>query len=344
MSYVETHWLLLDILTLCLTIVVPLSAHAGVFSLFFDTATADTSVVQMYSDSNAQLVPLLRAAIHSNPNPAKGGGDVLVEDGALIPAGGIDGKDSIVNTKTLNGEISLYTVREGDTLSEIASMYDVSAKTILWANDISDPSKIRPGNTLVILPISGVRHVVKKGDTIKSIAAKYSGDVDDILAYNQLASEEDISVGDTIVVPGGAVTVPTPKKTTKTTSTSGGGIVAKGNGSSGFTLPLPGAVRTQGLHGYNGVDYGAPAGTPIHAAAAGEVVVSRTSGYNGGYGLYVVIKHPNGTQTLYAHMSRVAEGVGDHVEQGEVIGYVGSTGRSTGNHLHFEVRGAKNPF
>lgn len=343
MTYIQTRWLFLELIAMCFAIIVPFSVHAGVFSVFFDTATAETTSGETSYSVNAQVVPLLKAATHSDPNPAKGGGDVLVEDGALVPGGDIDGKDATVNTKTQNGEISLYTVRPGDTLSQIATMFDVSAKTILWANSISDASKIRPGDTLVILPITGVRHIVKKGDTIKSIATKYSGDVDDILAYNQLTSSEDLSVGDTIVIPDGTVSTPAPKKSA-TPSRAKGGAIATGAGSAGFINPVPGSVRSQGIHGYNGVDLAASAGTPIIAAAAGDVIVSRISGYNGGYGLYVVVKHPNGTQTLYAHMSRVAVAVGDHVAQGEVLGYVGNTGRSTGNHLHFEVRGARNPF
>jgi len=342
MSYTEKHRLFLELLTLGIVIIIPFSVHAGVFSIFFDTATAETEPMESSIVLNAQNIPLLRAAIHSDPNLAKGGGDVLVDDGALVPPGDIDGKDAVINTKTVNGEISLYTVREGDTLSEIALMYDVSAKTILWANSITNASKIRPGDSLVILPITGVRHVVKKGDTIKSIATKYTGDVEDILAYNQLSSSDELSIGDTVVVPNGVVATPSAPK--KTTNYSRGSVVSKGEGSAGFAHPIPGAVRTQGLHGYNGVDYGAPIGTPIYAVAGGEVIVSRVSGYNGGYGLYVVVKHPNGTQTLYAHLSRVAVSMGTSVAQGEVIGYVGNTGRSTGPHLHFEVRGAKNPF
>ena len=325
---------------------IPFFVHAGVFSTIFDTAKAEAEPVIAYAhDSNMQTVPLLRAAIHTDPNPAKGGGDIIVEDGALVPAGDIDGKDETVNTKTVNGEISVYTVREGDTLSQIATMFDVSAKTILWANSITSPSAIRPGDSLVILPITGVRHVVKKGDTLKSIAQKYNGDVEDIVAYNQLAAAEDISVGDTVVIPDGTMSAPTPaKKTASPKKTSGGSAVASGGGSAGYTHPLPGSVRSQGIHGYNGVDLAAPAGTPVLAAAAGEVIVAKASGWNGGYGTYVVIKHPNGTQTLYAHHSQNAAAVGDKVTAGEVIGYVGNTGRSTGNHLHFEVRGARNPF
>ncbi len=321
---------------------VPFLVNAGLLATIFDTVSVSSVQAEEFSnDASAQTIPLLRAALNTDPNLAKGGGDIMVSDGALVPAGDIDGKTDSINTKTVNGEISLYVVREGDTLSQIAEMFDINSKTILWANDIGSPSKIRPGDSLIILPITGVRHVVKKGDTLASIAKKYDGDVDDILAYNQLASSEDVSIGDTIVVPGGMITTPAP---TKKSSGKTSGKVATGNGSAGYTHPVPGAVRTQGIHGYNGVDYGATVGTPILAAASGEVIVAKTTGYNGGYGLYVVIKHANGTQTLYGHLSKVSVAVGDSVSGGETIGLLGNTGRSTGPHLHFEVRGARNPF
>ncbi len=346
MTYIHTYQLAFEFGLLVLAVVIPFSVHAGVFSAFFDTVSAETNEPVVYSQNqNAQVMPLLRAALNTDPNPAKGGGDILVEDGALVPHGDIDGKDKTVNMQTMNGEISLYVVREGDTLSQIAEMFDVSAKTILWANDISSPSKIRPGDSLIILPITGIRHIVKKGDTLASIAKKYEGDIDDILAYNQLASAEDVSIGDTIVVPGGMITETVAPKKNTTPVRAKGTAVATGNGSAGYTNPLPGAIKTQGLHGYNGVDLsGVPVGTPVLAAAAGEVIVAKSSGYNGGYGSYVVIKHPNGTQTLYGHLSSVAVGIGQTVAKGEKVGGMGNTGRSTGPHLHFEVRGARNPF
>lgn len=110
--------------------------------------------------------------------------------------------------------------------------------------------------------------------------------------------------------------------------------------------PLNGAGRfSQGLHGNNAVDWSAPSGTPIYAAASGRVTtVKSDGGWNSGWGNYVVISHPNGGSTLYAHMSRVATS-GGSVSKGDLIGYVGMTGSATGYHLHFEVRGmGKNPF
>ena len=326
--------------------IIPFSVHAGFFAALFDTATAETKSDAYYPhDSNMQTIPLLKAAVHTDPNPAKDGSDVLVIDGALVSTGESDGKHTKVNTMTNNGEISVYTVREGDTLSQIAEMFNVSAKTILWANDIKNPSQIIPGHTLVILPITGVRHIMKSGDTIQTIAKKYNGDVDDIVAYNQLASAEDISVGETIVIPNGVISAPPTPTKSKTTVRGRGSVVSTGGGSSGFINPLPGSIQTQGIHGYNGVDLsGVPVGTHVLAAASGEVIVAKNGGWNGGYGSYVVIKHPNGTQTLYGHLSSVAVTVGQKISGGSVVGGMGNTGRSTGPHLHFEVRGARNPF
>ena len=321
-------------------IIIPLSVQAGFFSSFGHLLTQSEMTYINTNDAvaSAQSAPLLKAALHSDPNPAKGGGDILIQEGALVPDGDVR-RDEETTSRTEKGEISVYVVREADTLSQIAQMFDVSSNTILWANDITDPSIIQPGDTLVILPITGVRHVVKKGDTIASIAKKYDGDADEIVAYNQLASAADISVGDTVVIPSGVA--PAPVVSSGKSST----VTLTGNGSAGFVHPLPNAIRTQGIHGYNGVDLaGVPAGTAVRAAARGTVIVAKPTGWNGGYGSYVVVRHSNGTQTLYAHLSSVSVSVGDSVSAGQTVGGVGNTGRSTGTHLHFEVRGAKNPF
>ena len=287
MTYKSTKRLLAEFVIVGVVIVLPFFAHADFLSKFFDTAGADSIKLVSYNqDINAQFVPLLRAAINTDPNLAKGGGDIIVSDGALVPNGDIDGEDETINTKTNNGEISVYEVRDNDTLSEIAVMFDVSPRTILWANDIKNLDLIQPGDSLIILPITGVRHVVKKGDTLSSIAKKYKGDVDDIIKYNQLASADDISVGDTVVIPGGEVDTP---KSVRRTSSYRGTTIVYGGGSAGFVHPLPGSVKTQGIHGYNGVDLAAPSGTPVRAVATGSVIVSRVSGWNGGYGIYVVV-------------------------------------------------------
>ncbi len=126
---------------------------------------------------------------------------------------------------------------------------------------------------------------------------------------------------------------------------SAGSSASQQTVASGYYLrPISGGAKSQGIHGHNGVDLAASFGTPIVAAAGGKVILSRIGGYNGGYGTYVVISHTNGTQTLYAHMNANNVTVGQNVERGQVIGSIGMTGKTSGPHIHFEIRGARNPF
>ena len=119
-------------------------------------------------------MPLLKAALNLDPNPAKGGGDITVVGGvALLPDTGPSGTIADIEDEPLSSDnISLYVVRAGDSLSGIAKLFGVSANTILWANDIKKGQAIQPGQTLVILPVSGVQHTVVAGETVRSIAKK----------------------------------------------------------------------------------------------------------------------------------------------------------------------------
>lgn len=329
-----------DAVLLIVAIVLPFSVHAGVFQALLPVGTVEYIADDITESASLVDVAVLVAAQNPDPKSARGGADVLVEDGALVSTGPV-GPNDISASKSNGGEISVYVVREGDSLSQIAQMFGVTSNTILWANDLAKASAIRPGDSLIILPIAGVRHVIKKGDTLASIAKKYKGNAEEILSYNQLASASELVTGDTLVIPGGAlhaepakVAIAKKGSTVKTTVTAG----------SNFSHPIPGAIKTQGIHGYNAVDWGAGIGTTVRAAAAGTVLVAKSSGWNGGYGNYLVIKHANGVQTLYAHLSRLDVGVGASVAAGQSIGTSGNTGKSTGPHLHFEVRGGKNPF
>lgn len=327
-----------------LVVIVPLSVHAGFFShLFIPSAQSqvERQTTSDFTSTSAIDVALLAAQQHPNPLSGRGGAELLVENDTLVSTGPV-GKDELAQKTVQNGEIRVYTVREGDSLSQIAEMFDVTTNTIMWANDLTRATAIRPGDTLVILPIAGVRHVVKTGDTIAAIAKKYEGDVEEILSFNQLASASDLSVGDTLIIPGGAIHAAPARVAATAVPTRTTGVT--GGEGSGFSHPAPGSIKTQGIHGYNAVDLAGSHGSAIRAAAAGEVIVAKGSGWNGGYGSYVVIKHSNGAQTLYAHLSSLSVGVGAYVAQGQTIGGMGSTGRSTGTHLHFEVRGARNPF
>lgn len=306
---------------------------------------------------NSQTMELLTAHRNSNPTLTPGAQLAIVDDTALLSE---DITTAFADQGAHGtGEISVYTVREGDTLSAISEMFGVSVNTIKWANDITG-STVKPGTELVILPVSGVRHVVKKGDTVAALAKKYHAEVSDILTYNGLSADAALKAGDEVIIPGGELGATTKNPSTPVRST-GTARYAKSADSEAFepllvnvskypsypgyyARPVANAIKTQVLHGYNAVDLGAPSGTPILAAADGTVIISRTGGYNGGYGTYVVISHANGTQTLYAHMSKNYMKVGEKVVQGQTIGAMGSTGWSTGSHLHFEIRGAKNPF
>ncbi len=236
-------------------------------------------------------------------------------------------------------EVSVYEVKKGDTISDVANLFNVSVNTIMWANDLKSKT-ISPGDTLLILPITGIKHTVKKGDTVGTLAKKYKADENDIAKYNGILSDASLAVGATIVVPDGEIEVVQPAKPKAKTR-----IIKSYTTVAGFlTRPLVGGKKTQGIHGNNAIDVAATPGTAILAAADGRAIVARIGGYNGGYGNMVIISHANGVQTVYAHMRDVYITQGQSVSQGQVIGEVGNTGRSSGPHLHFEVRGAKNPF
>ncbi|OHA84588.1 MAG: hypothetical protein A2408_02975 [Candidatus Yonathbacteria bacterium RIFOXYC1_FULL_52_10] len=319
-------------------------AEAGIFS-FLGDLFAKKDQAPKEEQINSQTVALLSPVPSPNPNFGKGGGDITIADGtALLPDIGPSGTASDAEEVTGSADqISAYTVRKGDTLAEVAKMFNVTSQTIMWANDLTSKS-LKEGQELTILPVSGVRYTVKRGDTIAGIAKKYGGDAQEIQDFNDL-SPSTLIAGRIIMIPGGELPVSTPSTPRVSTGLASSGTTAAPSGY--FVRPLSGGHKTQGIHGYNGVDIGAPTGTPVYASAGGEVVISKYSAGNpwfGGYGNYVVIRHSNGTQTLYAHLSSNFVSVGERVAQGQTIGAVGNTGRSTGSHLHFEVRGARNPF
>lgn len=296
----------------------------------------------MLANKSIQNMALL-VAIATPPSNGGSSHVPVVENDALVPEAGPSGMaipDSLINKPT-SDQISIYVVREGDTLSQIAEMFNVTVNTIKWGNDLSS-NTLKVGETLVILPISGVKHIVVKGDTIQSLAKKYKGDASEILAYNNFKAGQSLEIGSEVIIPDGEV-VPPPSVYSGTSPLKPGTSSLKEY--AGFYMrPIVGGRRSQGLHGYNGIDIAAPVGTPILASADGEVIISKSGGWNGGYGNYVVIRHSNGTQTLYSHNNANNVSIGDSVKQGDIIGFVGKTGKVTGAHLHFEIRGAKNPF
>jgi LysM repeat protein len=317
----------------------PTGASASLFTFVSTLFLGGDSIEEVRESGNPQTLALLQAPLNSNPDALSGGGDITIVGGTALVSEGVGGLAENVNDYPTSDQISVYVVREGDTLSQIGQMFNVSVNTIRWANEISG-SGISPGQTLVILPVSGVRHTVEKGDTLEGIVKLYKGNLEEIKKFNGINESTTLAVGDVVVVPDGVVSSSSTSSTSGTRST----VVAPTKSYDGYYLKPVNGKRTQGIHGYNGVDLAAPAGTPILASASGKVIISRNSGWNGGYGRYIVIQHDNGTQTLYAHNSENIVYGGADVVQGQVIAYMGASGKATGAHVHFEIRGAKNPF
>ena len=234
-----------------------------------------------------------------------------------------------------NKEALEYTVEKGDTLSSIAEKFGISLETILWANDLNKNSKIAPGQKLIILPVSGLTHLVGKGETVSELAALYKTEASEIISFNELSDRAEVFAGDILIIPGGKMPV---KQSVATYSVP--------LASNYFICPIPAPCNiTQGLHWYNAIDFSnGGCGESVFAAAGGTV---QRTGYHSVAGRYVRILHPNGVVTFYGHLSATLVSPGEKVSQGELIGYVGNTGYTvgvTGCHLHFEVRGAENPF
>ncbi|MFH0873899.1 MAG: M23 family metallopeptidase [Candidatus Komeilibacteria bacterium] len=250
--------------------------------------------------------------------------------------------NDIESLPTARTSILVYTVQSGDTISEIAQKYNISTNTILWTNNLSIRSALKPGQKLSILPTSGLSYTVKSGDSLAAIAKKYQAEVDKIIAFNKLASEKDIRAGEILVIPSGimpATVVAKPYQPPSTASVFKNIIGAPVNQDSDTTLLWPiGSHRITQYFSWRhtGVDIGTSVGQPIYAAENGRVIAS---GWNrSGYGYYIIIDHGNGMQTLYAHNSALLVKEGQSVSRGQQISEAGSTGRSTGPHLHFEVR------
>lgn len=251
--------------------------------------------------------------------------------------------DGAGETAAARQEIIYYTVQNGDTISTIARRFGLTVNTILWANNLNSFGLIRPGDSLTILPYSGVLYTVKKGDTLAKIAQTYGVTLDKILSCNTIGNT--IAAGQKLVIPG-AKKITTAVATSRTSSNSYTGISvikdliknpsAKVSGNK-MTWPTVGSRISQYFSWrHNGVDIANKVGTPIYAADSGTVILAQ-GGYNGGYGNTIVIDHGGGKKTRYGHASKLFVKVGDEVEKGENIAAMGSTGRSTGSHLHFEV-------
>lgn len=263
--------------------------------------------------------------IEGNSNEVAG--FVIVDSTFLINSG-----NSLSNIFSTRDGLMIYKVKSGDTLSSIAAHFGISLNTIFWANqELNKRGFLRTGQELVILPVSGVLHQVKEGETLSSIAAHYGSDQKRVAQFNK-----KIVVGSTVIIPDAKPNQETLEyNNTKNLPNISGYL----------TIPTTG-WNWGHLHYNNAIDIANACGTPIYAAAEGLVTQS-AQGWNQGYGSVIVIEHPNGVSTRYAHMKENVVSEGQYVLKGDSIGYMGNSGNThgpTGCHVHFEVVGAQNPF
>lgn len=250
-------------------------------------------------------------------------------------------------------DVVTYIVQGGDTIGGIANRFGVTQKTILAANKMANADFIKPGQELIIPPITGVLHRVAKGDSIASISQKYKVDAQEILDFNHLADPSAIAIDQTLIVPGADIPEIAPERPS---------FARPGAPTRGFAGPVPGPAPTIGggrlnwptvgrrinqyfRWGHTGIDVECTYSNPIYAARSGTVAAVIYARY--GYGYHIVINHGGGLQTLYGHNSKIFVKPGQRVNQGQTIAMCGSTGRSSGTHVHFEtiVNGRKvNPL
>lgn len=236
----------------------------------------------------------------------------------------------------LRRSVITYTVQPGDTVEGIAIMYGIQPETIMWSNSAVEdaPDYLQIGQELVILPVNGVYHTVAKGDTLESIAQKYKATIESItgVSFNDLKPPDyRIEPGMRLIVAGGEKPyVP------KVVTAYAGSVPQGARGTGRFQWPVLGTITQGYWFGHRALDLGAPTGSPVYAADGG--FVSFAGWTDIGYGNLVVIDHANGYATYYGHLSGFRVYVGQGVQRGQLVGLVGSTGNSSGPHLHFEIR------
>ena len=352
-----------------LLIISPKTARAGFLGDLFASVMGQNTEAENLADNinktehNSQNVPLLTSDSSIDPdvkNTKENKPISITEEGllssentplALDPAGDLEKNAS-------TSKIDVYIVKKGDTLKSIAKQFKVTESNIIYSNmDIKKAELTKVGQLLVILPVKSIPEKDKQVEKIVKTVKKNENVKIEPVVKEELEVKQDIvpqtkdtpSISKTIVTNDETKTeeAPTPildSQTTKEDKSSGqpiGTIV--GN----YIWPVPAGVGrvSQGLHADQAYDFAAPTGTPIYAVQSGTVLIAHPTGYNGGYGRYIVINFDDGRQAIFGHMSKVLAKAGDAVEQGDIIGYVGSTGRSTGPHVHMGFRGSLgNPY
>jgi len=288
-----------------------------------------------------------------------------------VPDGELEGLDGIPRLAQVHTnipsrprqEIEKYTVLEGDTVFGIAEKFGLDPETILWGNYyilLDDPHALKPGQELNILPVNGTYHEWQQGEGLNGVAKYYGVQPEDIINYpgNNLDiatigdfAAPNIEPGTWLIIPNGRrefISWSAPLGITRENPASArvlgpGACDPVSGGAVGFgTFVWPASKHFISGFDYSprsnhwGIDIAGNEGEGAYATDAGVVVYAGWNNY--GYGNMIMVDHGNNFQSLYAHLSGISVGCGQSVGQGDLIGSIGTTGRSSGSHLHFEIR------
>ncbi|MGI5115897.1 peptidoglycan DD-metalloendopeptidase family protein [Treponema sp. SP13] len=308
---------------------------------------AGIAVIAVFAFLSGAKAALSYAASHTGPLALKDSGKAELETldkvmAAFVADASISYTDSgdIVGSGKSEAELAAlfkkpvsyqtYTVRSGDTLGGITKRFGLTnLSTLIDLNGITNARSLHEGQKLRIPSVDGVMYTVAKGNSLAGLSAKFNVPLEDLLDVNDLSSQT-LTVGQKLFIPGAKMDA------------------AKLHEVLGdlFKIPISAAYRISSKFGWRpdpftgvrsyhtGIDLACPEGTPIRAAMNGKVAFV---GWSNVFGNYVIVNHPNGYQTLYGHMASSRVKKGQNVTQATVIGLVGSTGYSTGSHLHFTV-------
>jgi len=240
----------------------------------------------------------------------------------MLPEGASAGEDFSTARTTL----TLYEAQSGDTLWSIAAQFDLDVDTLRWSNPelVHNPDYLQPGQQIIVIPLRGAYVTVEPGDTLERLAERWGVAPADIGSYplNRLRPGEEPAPGAKLVIPHGVREV----------------VLAPPGPAAGYTYawPIRGYVTQNYRSGHHAVDLGAPYGAKVYAARAGRCIFQQWSAV--GYGYLVIVDHGDGSQAYYSHLKGAWVHPGEWVERGGLVGEVGSTGNSTGPHVHFEIR------
>lgn len=293
----------------------------------------------IYGITNGKIIPEsmnLKPVAHEEAAKAASASPSPIKSSNVMPVkADIEGQTQVQNN--IQPQILTYTIKSGDTLESIAKTYGIKVGTITGSNGISVKSTLKIGQELEFPSIDGILYSVRKGEALWDIADEYNIDIDDIVGANGLDDAHMVSIGQKLILPG-ATKLKTQTASVKARQASVTPAV-KSSLITSSTWPTRGILTskfgTRWGRKHEGIDIAAPIGSEVIAFMGGTISFS---GWRGSYGNLVIIDHGNGLETYYGHNSKLLLKAGQKVSKGDLIAKVGSTGRSTGPHSHFEVR------